>query len=146
MKLIVATDEANGIGLNGSIPWKNSVDMQWFKFMTSGAWVVMGRKTRDSLGKSLPNRVNFILSSRGLSYDGFIRLYNQEVVKPEVFIIGGSEIYNLFLKENMVTTIFQTHILGTYNCDRSFYIPKDFDKSVELEIEDFRVTKHWRNL
>ncbi len=144
MKLIVATDDSNGIGLNGTIPWKNSIDMKWFKFMTSSAWVVMGRKTHESLGRALPNRINFVLSSKGLSYDGFMKLYNHEVVKPEVFIIGGSEIYNLFLKEGLVTSIFQTHISGTHSCDRFFYVPEEFNKSVEFETDSFRVTKHWK--
>ncbi len=50
------------IGAGGKIPWHLPEDFKWFKQMTSGNVVIMGRKTFESLGKPLPNRINIILS------------------------------------------------------------------------------------
>src|SRR4051812_37480961 len=50
------------IGAGNKIPWHLPEDFKWFKQMTSGHVVVMGRKTFESLGKPLPNRKNLILS------------------------------------------------------------------------------------
>ena len=50
------------IGAGNKIPWRLSEDFKWFKKMTMGNFVVMGRKTFESLGKPLPNRMNMILT------------------------------------------------------------------------------------
>lgn len=51
------------IGLNGGIPWRYSGDMRRFRRVTSGAAVIMGRKTFESIGNPLPNRMNIVLTS-----------------------------------------------------------------------------------
>ena len=50
------------IGAGNKIPWHLPEDFKWFKKMTSGNVIVMGRKTFESLGKPLPNRVNIVLT------------------------------------------------------------------------------------
>ena len=50
------------IGANGAIPWHLPEDFKWFKRLTTGHFVVMGRKTFDSIGKPLPNRTNIIVT------------------------------------------------------------------------------------
>lgn len=60
---IVAISKNGVIAVNGKMPWHIPSDLRWFKEMTSGESVVMGRKTFESLGcKPLPNRVNIVLS------------------------------------------------------------------------------------
>src|SRR5271163_4017323 len=86
------------IGREGQIPWHLPEDFRWFKRMTSGHVVLMGRKTFESLGKPLPNRVNIVLT-RGGDIPGVttiadLRSFHPEAFAPrEVFVIGGAEIY-----------------------------------------------------
>ena len=106
---IAAMNDRNVIGRQNQIPWKCKEDMNFFKEMTSGHAVAMGRKTAESLGKPLPNRYNLVLSSSGPKNvevgDG--RFYYFPTVddlmfaakatdQQKLFIIGGAEIYALF--------------------------------------------------
>src|SRR5438105_11367065 len=61
-KAIAAMSLNRVIGAGNKIPWHLPEDFKWFKRMTTGKVVVMGRKTFESLGQPLPNRRNFILS------------------------------------------------------------------------------------
>lgn len=61
-KAIAAMSENRVIGRGNAIPWHLPADFQWFKRLTSGHVVIMGRKTFESLGKPLPNRINIVLS------------------------------------------------------------------------------------
>ena len=61
------------IGRGGQIPWHLPEDFRWFKRMTSGHVVLMGRKTFESLGKPLPNRTNIVLT-RGGEIPGVVTL------------------------------------------------------------------------
>ena len=63
-KAIAAMSENRVIGAGNKIPWHYSEDFKWFKTTTLGSIVVMGRKTFESLGKPLPNRINLILTRR----------------------------------------------------------------------------------
>jgi len=111
MKLIAiaAMNDRNIIGSDNKIPWKCKEDMRFFKEMTSGHAVVMGRKTAESLGKPLPNRYNLVLSSSGpkvveVGDDKFYYfptvddlIFAAEATgQKKLFIIGGAEIYSLF--------------------------------------------------
>ena len=89
-------------GREGQIPWHLPEDFRWFKRMTSGHAVLMGRKTFESLGKPLPNRANIVLT-RGGDIPGVttiadLRSFDPEAFAPkEVFVIGGAEIYGQLL-------------------------------------------------
>jgi dihydrofolate reductase len=61
-KAIAAMSENRVIGAGNKIPWHLPEDFKWFKKMTTGNVVIMGRKTFESLGKPLPNRVNIVLT------------------------------------------------------------------------------------
>jgi dihydrofolate reductase len=61
-KAIAAMSLNRVIGAGNKIPWHLPEDFKWFKQLTSGHVVIMGRKTFESLGKPLPNRVNIVLS------------------------------------------------------------------------------------
>ena len=98
--MIFACDEQGAIGKDGELPWRQSSDLQFFKRTTLNKTVVMGRKTWDSLGRALPKRRNIVMTRRGLdaevetmSFDEVMALANEE----EVMVIGGGEIYALFL-------------------------------------------------
>jgi dihydrofolate reductase len=71
MKAVVAMSLNRVIGANGTIPWHLPEDFKWFKRLTTGHFILMGRKTFDSLPKPLPNRTNIVLTRapRKLSRD-----------------------------------------------------------------------------
>ena len=115
LNLIAAVDADWGIGRNGDLLCHNPVDMKFFREMTKGHPVVLGRKTLESFPgqKPLKNRVNIVLSARHPETEeaeGETRLvYCQskekvlerlaEFEEDEVFVIGGASIYRLFLPE-----------------------------------------------
>ena len=70
LKAIAAMSENRVIGQGNSIPWHLPEDFKWFKKMTTGHIVVMGRKTFESIGKPLPNRTTIILSRAGFEHPG----------------------------------------------------------------------------
>jgi dihydrofolate reductase len=69
VELIYARDVDGLIGIDGKIPWKLSADLKRFKEKTIFETVMMGRKTFDSIGKSLPDRVNAVVTSRDIPID-----------------------------------------------------------------------------
>ena len=123
---IVAMDLQGGIGKDNSIPWRSKADMQNFKELTTGHTVVMGRKTWDSLPpkfRPLPNRNNIVISNQGTfrSREGAITLNGYDgrfiisLLKGDIWIMGGGEIYNLFA--DMVEEWKVTMVKGTFDCD-----------------------------
>lgn len=113
---IAACDEFGGIGKNNSIPWKHTEDMKFFKRITSGHVVIMGRKTFDSIGRELPNRINLVMSKQ--KYQPNL-LFNelQKYPDKEKFVIGGAQIYQLFHEH--IDSYYITHIPNDYECDIS---------------------------
>lgn len=135
MEIIVAVDKNWGIGKDNKLLAHLPTDMKRFKRITSGNIVVMGRKTFESLGKPLPNRLNIVLT-RGLykSYDNvlFINDVNTllELAKftdKKIFVIGGAEIYKTLLDYCDKTYI--TIMNKTFDSDAYFpnlYLHKDW--------------------
>ena len=126
---IVAVDEDWGIGFNGELLEKIPEDMKYFKELTTGNTVVMGRKTWDSLPiKPLPNRGNFIISRETplLMENKAIRM-NLDMIKDTMeankdenyFIIGGGQIYKELLP--LCDRVYVTKIFKSYeNVDTYF--------------------------
>lgn len=114
VNLIVAYDyETKGIGKDGQIPWHNKEDLKFFKKVTIGNGnnaVVMGRKTYDSIGKPLPERLNIVLSKSTNNIDGCLVADTLEkaidIAKEnkidELFIIGGGSVYKYALEHDLV--------------------------------------------
>lgn len=107
MKLILAVDKNWAIGKNNKMLYDLKKDLKHFKETTTGSLVIMGRKTFDSMGAALPNRENIILSrDKNLKRDGAL-VFNDiseiisyaEESEKEAFVIGGSQICELFLEE-----------------------------------------------
>lgn len=111
MPTIIAAISLNGvIGSDNQLPdWKIPGDLKRFKELTVGKVVVMGRKTYESIGKPLPNRLNIVISSdiSDNIQDVFVarsleEAYNKakiEMPSGEVMIIGGGTIYAQALKD-----------------------------------------------
>lgn len=128
LALIVAMDRQRCIGIGNALPWRLPADLQYFKRMTSGKAIVMGRTTYDSLGRPLPNRTNIVLT-RNPDWEGPIgirvvhsleaALALAEAVavvnaQDEALIIGGAEIYaaTLPLVSRMYVTEVDTVVEG----------------------------------
>ena len=110
--MIVACDRNGAIGKDGDLPWKQSTDLQHFKKITMGSNLIMGRKTWDSLPGKLPGREHFVLS-RG-DVEGVDVISFQQALQMEGWIIGGGQIYELFLPHvnNLHRTIIDTRVVN----------------------------------
>jgi len=102
-KAIVAVAEDGVIGRGGDLPWRLSEDLKWFKRITLGHTILMGRKTWESLPGALPSRQNWVLSRTANQKDGMSVFRSMEEVQQALvpsqtlFIIGGGEIYSMAL-------------------------------------------------
>lgn len=99
MKAIVAMARNRVIGNQGKIPWHLPGDLKFFKQLTTGHVVVMGRKTFESIGRPLPNRENVVLT-RGAPIAGVRTIHSiaelAEYADRDIFLIGGSQVYEAF--------------------------------------------------
>ena len=101
LSMIFACDEKGAIGKEGDLPWRQSTDLKHFKRTTLEKIVVMGRKTWESLGQPLPKRRNIVMTRQGVDNDVETMSFEQVMSlaeEHEVMIIGGGEIYELFLE------------------------------------------------
>jgi len=102
-KAIVAVSEDGVIGRGGDLPWRISADLKWFKKITFGHTILMGRKTWESLPGALPGRQNWVLSRTAEPQEGMSVFRSMDEVKQALiptqtlFIIGGGEIYSTIL-------------------------------------------------
>ena len=124
IKLICAISKNNVIGNENKLPWSISEDLKRFKELTSSNWIVMGRKTFDSIGRPLPNRKNIVLSeNKNLKIDSVevfnspkdvIDSYKKNSDQKDLFIIGGTYIYDLFFEycEYLFITYVDKEYLG----------------------------------
>ncbi|MBL6685698.1 MAG: dihydrofolate reductase [Methylophilaceae bacterium] len=120
IKIIVAMSNNHVIGVNNRLPWHITEDLKRFKKLTSGHSIIMGRKTFESIGKLLPNRVNIILTKNPVfKVDGAIIAHSfQEAIEKvnhsDIFIIGGAEIYEQAfpLATHLLATFVDTEITG----------------------------------
>jgi dihydrofolate reductase len=102
-KAIVAVAEDGVIGRGGDLPWRLSADLKWFKKITLGHTILMGRKTWESLPGALPGRQNWVLSRTAEPQEGMSVFRSMDEVKQALtptqtlFIIGGGEIYSMTL-------------------------------------------------
>ena len=125
---IVAVSDNGVIGKEGKLPWKLSSDLKRFKYYTTGKAIIMGRKTFDSIGHILPDRINIILSRqedyqpeqtlvfKGIS-DALNFVANNDI--EEVFIIGGADIYEQTL--DITDRIYLTKVHTEIEDGAAFY-------------------------
>ena len=143
MKLIVAICKNGGIGYKNKIPWHLKKDLQYFKKMTIGNnnnAVIMGNNTWKSLNNTpLPKRTNIILTQKNIenisensshifknSIDDAINYCKKNKI-DDIWIIGGTKIYDLAFKNKVVDEIYITDIRNDFTCDTYFNnIPPEF--------------------
>lgn len=119
---IVAMDRNRAIGSEGKIPWNMPDDLKWFKTATNGKHCIVGRKTYESLPKSVredPNRKFHVVSKSGVRLEQMLNILQN--VQDSVMVIGGSEIYSQTI--NIADELWVTHI-DTEVTNADAYYPK----------------------
>lgn len=115
---IVAMTADRVIGRDGTLPWHLPEDLAFFKRTTSGHPILMGRTTYDSIGRPLPRRRNLVLTrDPGWQAEGVEVLHSPAELDAldlagEVFVIGGSQVYEAFLPrldELLVSQVFHPY-------------------------------------
>ncbi len=146
-KAIAAMSENRVIGHAGKIPWHLPEDFKWFKKITMGDILIMGRKTYESIGQPLPGRDTYILSRRPLQIAGTHSLTNIEALNhldtdKTLWIAGGAEIYQLMLP--LCQAIFLSRVHRTCQGDTFFpHFENDFRLAETIFTgKDFDV-EHW---
>jgi dihydrofolate reductase len=99
--LIAAMDKNRAIGIDNTLPWHLPADLAHFKRITMGKPIMMGRKTYESIGRTLPGRTNIVISrNAGLAIEGCCVVVNSvdDGIKAaqdagEIFIVGGASFY-----------------------------------------------------
>ena len=167
--MILACDEAGGIGKEGWIPWNIPEDMEYFKCITTKTMnpqmknaVIMGRKTWESIPEKyrpLPWRENYVISTTLKQEDmpkwvsvfsDFDTAHNEISGRSdieEIFVIWGSRLYNDLLTHKCIDSVYMTQVSWEYECDthfawvnRSFYLESISEqKNHDGIVFDFRV-------
>lgn len=145
--LIWAMARNGVIGRDNKLPWYLPEDLKYFKRVTTGKPVIMGRKTYDSIGRPLPNRTNIVvtrdasLTLEGVkvvtSLDDALDIARAESVisdVEEVIVMGGAEIYAQALPhaDRLYVTLVHAEVEGD-----AFFPPIDLGAYQELAREDF---------
>ena len=125
VSLIVALSENGVIGRAGDMPWHLSSDLRRFKMLTMGHHMVMGRKTWDSIGRLLPGRTTIIITRNPeFSVPGAVITHNLDAAlqtaadDPEVFIVGGGEIYRMAFP--LASRLYVTRVHTSVEGDTTF--------------------------
>jgi dihydrofolate reductase len=136
IKSIFAVDHWGNIGNKGSLPWPHlKEDMKYFKELTKGHVVIMGRKTWDDpkFPKPLPDRINYVITNKLLHGYNDVKTIrgdlNSEIRKIEkiypskiIWIIGGAKI--LESTKNLIDEAHITHVYGQYKADTTVDLRK----------------------
>ena len=150
-KAIAAMSLNRVIGLRNTIPWHLPDDFKWFKKMTTGQVIVMGRKTFESIGKPLPNRTTLVLTRSNKSIPGVQTVSALARIDPaapefagrDIFICGGAEIYAQALPfcSDLYLTLVQRAVEGDTFFplfENSFELIETIQESSEFKILYYR--------
>ena len=143
---VVALSNNNVIGVNNSLPWNLKTDLAHFKNYTSNKIIVMGRKTYESIGRPLPNRINLIVSNTIKEINGaeLFKSTEDAINKAkelcinknldEIIIIGGGYLFRdtLSITNKLVLTKVDCDIEGDV-----FYPDVDLNEWEKLSSEHF---------
>jgi len=150
--IIVGVNNLNGIGYKGKLPWKNNIDMSFFKTLTTSTSdatkmnaIIMGRNTFESLHeKPLKERMNYVITKKKYENvpcypslnDCLIDLKNKDEIE-KVYIIGGGRLYNEAIQHENCENIFLNKLNNMNICDTFFpCIPDNFIVFNKLKIDD----------
>lgn len=138
--MIVAMTPQRVIGKDGQMPWHLPADLRWFKENTLNKPVIMGHTTWQSIGRSLPQRKNIVLSRQpNLQLPDTEIVYSlEEALKvaqghEEVMVIGGEQIYKLFLP--FANRLYLTFIDAEFAGDAYFpdYNPSQWKTETQID-------------
>jgi len=145
--MIVAMAENRVIGINNNLPWYLPNDLKYFKQVTMGKPILMGRNTFESIGKPLPGRTNIVLSrNEAWSAEGVKAVNSLDAAytlaesisaidgQDEVMVIGGDQIYKSALAT--CDRIYLTQVHAEVNGD-AFFPEVDWSQWQEVGREDF---------
>ena len=139
--LIAAVAENGVIGNNNELPWHIPADLKYFKQVTIGKPIIMGRLTYESIGKALPGRTNIVVSTNTEfqapgarvcnSLEGAINLAKElvrDLAMGEVIIIGGEQIYRQAMPH--VKRLYLTRVKSVVEGDARFpdYREEEWEK------------------
>lgn len=149
--IVVAYSQNRAIGKENKLLWHLTDDMKFFKKLTIGKTVLMGRKTYESLPerfRPLPNRKNLVLSaSKPIEHkenlfwigdDQKLKEYCQHNPLEDIYIVGGGEIYRKFLP--IADTIYATEVETTIEAD-TFFPQIDHSEWISSKIESHPKTE-----
>jgi dihydrofolate reductase len=135
--VVAAAGLRGELGRNGELPWKIKEDLEFFKNLTTGQVVVMGRKTYDSIGKALPNRTVVVLTTKE-NYElkdaivmhsvGEVMKFAHENDLETLYIAGGGEMYRHFLP--LAEQLYLTVVDAKFDAD--VYFPQVNQNEWEL--------------
>ena len=133
--IVVAKDENNLIGGENRLLWHLPADLKYFKNLTSGNIIIMGRKTFESIGKALPNRLNIVISRGNYALpEGVLMAKNleqalemavaniQQAPEKKIFVVGGAQIYKIALEN--AAELYVTEVKASFVGD-SYFPPID---------------------
>lgn len=127
VSLLLAASENGVIGKNNTLPWHLPDDLKYFKNLTWGLPILMGRKTFDSIGKPLPGRKSIVITrDKEWHHEGVEAVHSiKEAVQKgegfgakEIFVIGGAQIFNETLP--IANRIYLTRIHQRFDGDVFF--------------------------
>lgn len=147
VSLIVAAAENGVIGKDNKLPWQLPDDLKRFKELTKGHTIIMGRKTFESIGRPLPDRRNIVLSSKmkhiegvevSSDIDALLSMLDTSLPEDEeVFIIGGSDLFNQWLEDRftpiVASRVYLTRVHADIEGDAIF---PDLDGDQWQEVEE----------
>lgn len=131
ISIIVAIGKNGELGKDNKLLWSLPEDLKLFKKMTTGHHMIIGRKTYESIGKPLPNRISVVISSKNLSNQEnlvYVKSLEEAVQfcksagETETFIIGGGTIYKKSLEQNLVDRMYISQV--DYSGPADTFFPK----------------------
>ncbi len=145
------SEKDRGLGSGNDLIWKIPEDLKRFRTLTSGHPIIMGRKTYESIGRPLPNRLNIVVTrnaeyaAQGVlvcnSLEAAIEKAKKATGADEIFIIGGGELY----KEALPFTDRLYLTLIKANAEADVFFPeyeKEFTKEISREEGNFGDLKY----
>jgi dihydrofolate reductase len=146
LAIIVAQSQNRVIGVNNTLPWRLPKDLQYFKQVTMGKPIIMGRKTFDSIGRPLPGRTNIVITKNLRFQPSGVKVVNslqaaidlaqiacQKDAVEEALIIGGAQIYQQVLP--VIETLYITEVKAEIEGD-AYFPAIDYSQFFEQERED----------
>jgi len=140
ISIISAIGKNNEIGKKNGLLWNLPADMKHFREVTSGHTVIMGQKTFESIGRPLPNRRNIVITlDKNYLRHGVDIVYSPKELdalsdkKTENFIIGGGQIYKLFIDK--ADKLYITHVDAEFPDADTFFPEIDKNKWEKIKSE-----------